>query len=253
MWIWYTICIDFAEGGSAVERLDKRLSQAGYGRREARELIRQGRVRVDGAPATRPEEKYPPGAAVTVDGAPLAEGFVYLMLHKPPDLVSSTEDPRERTVLELLPPELRRRGLFPVGRLDKDATGLLLLTDDGELAHRLLSPRRHVDKTYYIEVDGTLDEADVAAFAGSMTLRDGARCLPAVLKPTGPDRGFVTLREGKYHQVKRMCAARGKPIRRLVRVVFGPLELDPALSPGEWRALTRAETDALRAAGAGEP
>ncbi len=234
-----------------MERLDKRLSQAGYGRREARELIRQGRVTADGQAALRPEEKYPAETAIAVDGVPLEEGFLYLMLHKPQGVVSSTEDPRERTVLDLLPRDPRFRGLFPVGRLDKDATGLLLLTDDGELAHRLLSPRRHVDKTYYIEVDGTLDAADAAAFAQGMTLGNGEACLPALLQPTGPDRGLVTLREGKYHQVKRMCAARGKPVTRLERVAFGPLELDRALPPGAWRALTATEVAALRAAGGG--
>lgn len=231
-----------------MERLDKRLSQAGYGRKEARELIRQGRVGVDGQTLTQPEAKCPDGATVTVDGNALAQGFIYIMLHKPQGCVSATQDRREPTVLELLPPDLRRRALFPVGRLDKDVTGLLLLTDDGELAHRLLAPRRHVSKTYYVEVEGVLDEGDVSAFAGGMTLADGTRCLPAQLLPTDPHRGFVTLREGKYHQVKRMCAARGKPVRRLERVGFGPLGLDPALEPGAWRELTGPEVEALRAA-----
>ena len=232
-----------------MERLDKRLSQAGYARREAKELIRQGRVAVDGQAAAQPEAKYPPAARITVDGKALAEGSVYLMLHKPAGVVSATQDDRERTVLELLPGELRRRGLFPVGRLDKDTTGLLILTDDGELAHRLLSPRRHVDKTYDVEVDGVLDKQDVHAFAAGMTLADGTRCLPAKLEPAGTDRGFVTLNEGKYHQVKRMCAARGKPVTRLARVAFGPLMLDPRLEPGAWRELTHEEVEALRRAG----
>lgn len=236
------------KGGMAVERLDKRLSQAGYSRKEARELIRQGRVRVDGQVLAQPEAKCPEGAAVTVDGQSLAQGFAYIMLHKPQGCVCATQDRRERTVLELLPQELRRRELFPVGRLDKDTTGLLLLTDDGELAHRLLSPKRHVAKTYYVEVEGVLDEGDVSAFAGGMTLADGTRCMPAQLLPTDAHRGFVTLREGKYHQVKRMCAARGKPVRRLERVGFGPLGLDPELEPGAWRELTAQEVEALRAA-----
>lgn len=231
-----------------MERLDKRLSQAGYGRKEARELIRQGRVAVDGQVAARPEDKYPETAAVTVDGQSLEEGFVYLMLNKPQGCVSATRDGRERTVLELLPPELRRRELFPVGRLDKDTTGLLILTDDGELAHYLLSPKRHVDKTYRVEVDGTLDGADVDAFAGGLALADGTECLPARLRLTAPDGGLVTLREGKYHQVKRMCAARGKPVKSLERVAFGPLTLDPGLARGDWRALTAREIEALRSA-----
>lgn len=235
-----------SKGGVDMERLDKRLSQAGYGRKEARELIRQGRVGVDGKTVTQPEAKCPEGAVITVDGHALAQGFVYIMLHKPQRVVSATRDRRERTVLELLPEDLRRRELFPVGRLDKDTTGLLLLTDDGELAHRLLSPRRHVPKTYFVEVEGVLDEGDVSAFAGGMTLADGTQYLPAQLLPTDPHRGFVTLREGKYHQVKRMCAARGKPVLRLERVGFGPLGLDPELEPGAWRELTGQEVEALR-------
>ncbi len=236
-----------------MERLDKRLSQAGYGRKEARELIRQGRVAVDGQTAARPEDKCPETAAVTVDGQSLAGGFVYIMLNKPRGCVSATRDDRERTVLELLPPELRRRALFPVGRLDKDATGLLMLTDDGELAHYLLSPKRHVDKTYRVEVDGVFDQADVAAFAAGLTLADGAACLPARLQLTAPGEGLVTLREGKYHQVKRMCAARGKPVLTLERVAFGPLELPADLARGAWRELTAGEVAALRAAADGSP
>ena len=232
-----------------LERLDKRLSQAGYGRKEAKEVIAQGRVAVDGQIVTRPEAKHPDGALITVDGQPLAQGFCYIMLHKPSDYVSATQDRRERTVLELLPDDLRRRALFPVGRLDKDTTGLLLLTDDGALAHRLLAPRHHVDKRYYVEVDGAFDDADVAAFANGLTLADGTQCLPAKLEPAGAGKGYVTLHEGRYHQVKRMCAARGKPVTRLERVAFGPLALDGALEPGAWRELTAQEVENLRNAG----
>ena len=241
--------IILSKGGRGLERLDKRLSQAGYGRKEAKELIRQGRVTVNGQVVTQSEAKYPDAAIITVDGQVLAQGFCYLMLHKPTGYVSATQDERERTVLELLPEELRRRGLFPVGRLDKDTTGLLLLTDDGPLAHRLLAPRRHVDKTYDVEVDGAFDDADVAAFASGLTLADGTVCLPAVLEPAGPGRGRVTLHEGKYHQVKRMCAARGKPVKELARVAFGPLALDSALAPGAWRELTAQEVELLRKTG----
>jgi len=232
-----------------LERLDKVLASTGrWTRKEGKELIRQGRVWVDGAPARAPEDKLDPErAGLQVDGQAVdCAPFVYLMMNKPAGLLSATEDPRQRTVLDLLPEPLRRRGLFPVGRLDKDTTGLLLLTDDGVLAHALLSPRRHVDKTYYVEVDGTLDEGDVRAFAAGMTLGGGLRCLPAELKPTAPDRGFVTLREGKYHQIKRMCAARGKPVLHLERVTFGPLGLDPRLDPGTWRPLRPEEVAALR-------
>ncbi len=229
-----------------MERLDKILSQAGYTRKEARELIAQGRVTVDGAVAARPEGKYAPEAVVTVDGGELQRGHVYLMLHKPAGVVSSTDDPRERTVLELLPDDLRRRGLFPVGRLDKDVTGLLLLTDDGALAHDLLSPKKHVDKTYLVTVDGVFTEADQTALAAGLTLGDGHCCLPAELNIVGPSTGLLTIREGKYHQVKRMMACLGKPVTALRRVSMGGLVLDETLEPGQWRALTVAETSILR-------
>ena len=147
-----------------------------------------------------------------------------------------------REFLDLLPEELRRRGLFPVGRLDKDTTGLLLLTDDGGLAHRLLSPKKHVDKVYLAEVEGRVDQDDVRALEAGMVLGDGLHCLPAGLEPLGNGSVcLVTLREGKYHQVKRMLAARGKPVTALHRLSMGPLALDEGLKPGNWRFLTPQE------------
>ena len=237
-----------------MERLDKRLAGTGrWSRREVRDLCRAGRVRVDGTVVRRPEEKVEETSQITVDGQPVElERQVWIMLHKPAGLVSATEDPREPTVLSRLPERFQRQGLFPVGRLDKDTEGLLLLTNDGALAHALLSPRRHVDKVYYVEVDGCLDEADEQAFREGMTLRDGLRCQPASLRRLGPDRGEVTLREGKYHQVKRMLAARGKPVRYLKRIAFGPLVLDSSLEKGAWRALTEEEKAALARVGQGQ-
>ena len=150
-------------------------------------------------------------------------------------------------MLELLPEHLRRVGLFPAGRLDKDTEGLLLLTNDGPLAHRLLSPRHHVDKSYFVRVDGALGREDAEAFAAGMTLADGLACLPAGLELLDtPDAAIVTLREGKYHQIKRMLAARGKPVVYLKRLTMGPLSLDPALEKGEWRPLTAEELAAIR-------
>ena len=186
---------------------------------------------------------------LTVDGAAVGtEEFIYLMLHKPAGLLSATEDPRQKTVLDLLPPHLRRVGLFPVGRLDKDTEGLLLLSNDGPLAHRLLSPRRHVDKVYFVRVEAPLTEEDSAAFAEGMTLEDGLHCLPAGLERLAdPCEGLVTLREGKFHQVKRMLAARGKPVVYLKRLSMGPLTLDEGLEKGAWRALEQGEIEALRA------
>ena len=233
-----------------MERLDKLLTSTGrWSRKEARELIRQGRALADGKVISRPEEKVDPvSVRLTVDGERVeCSPYVYVMLHKPAGLLSATEDSRQPTVLDLLPPELKRRGLFPVGRLDKDVTGLLLLTDDGPLAHRLLSPRKHVDKVYLARVEGRIDREDVAALAAGMTLGDGLRCLPAGLEPLGDGtRCRVTLREGKYHQVKRMLAARGKPVLALRRVSMGPLTLDEDLEPGKWRFLSKEERDKLK-------
>lgn len=232
-----------------MERLDKLLAATGqWSRKEAKALVKAGRVQVGGARPKGPEDKVAEGTPVTVDGRPIAtEQGVYVMLHKPAGVVSSTQDPRERTVLDLLPQHLRRRALFPVGRLDKDTEGLLLLTDDGPLGHDLLAPNKHVDKVYYAQVDGAVDAADAEALAQGMVLGDGLACLPAGLEPLGDgSECLVTLREGKYHQVKRMLAARGKPVRYLKRLSMGPIRLDPSLEPGEWRPLTREEVAALR-------
>ena len=231
-----------------MERLDKILANTGrWSRKEARELVRAGRVAVDGVTAQAADGKYDAAARFEVDGETVSgERLVYLMLHKPAGLLSATEDRDQRTVLDLLPEHLRRRGLFPVGRLDKDTEGLLLLTDDGPLGHALLSPKRHVDKVYLARVDGVVDQSDVEALARGMVLGDGLHCLPAGLEPLEDGRVcLVTLREGKYHQVKRMMAARGKPVTYLKRLSMGPLRLDAALAPGEWRPLTREEVLSL--------
>lgn len=231
-----------------MERLDKIISATGKkSRREVREMVRQGRVLVDGKPAPAADMKVDPQtAAILLDGEPLGyEKFTYVMLHKPAGVLTATEDRRQETVLDLLPPELRRRALSPVGRLDKDTEGLLLLTNDGQLAHRLLSPKSHVDKVYYARVDGALEPGDIAAFAAGMTLGDGLECLPAGLEILSPTEALVTLREGKFHQVKRMLAARGKPVLYLKRLSMGRLRLDPALAPGAWRMLTEEERSAL--------
>ena len=232
-----------------MERLDKIIANRGIAsRREVKELVRQGRVLVDGAPAPSADMKVSlETAAVTVDGVAVSgERYTYLLLHKPAGVLTATEDRRQPTVMDLLPQQYRR--LAPVGRLDKDTEGLLLLTDDGELIHRLLSPRYHVDKVYYTRVEGTPDQADAAAFAAGLLLGDGLQCLPARLEPLGGDACLVTLREGKFHQVKRMLASRGKPVRYLKRLAMGPLRLEDTLKTGQWRLLTPEELSALRAA-----
>ena len=235
-----------------LQRLDKIIASTGrYSRREVKQLIRQGRVLVDGvAPRSSEEKADPEAVTITVDGMVLTyQKYTWIMLHKPAGVLSATEDGRGKTVLDLLPEELRRRNLFPVGRLDKDTEGLLLLTNEGGLAHDLLSPRHHVDKVYYARCAGPLSAEDCRAFAGGMVLEDGTRCLPAGLEilTSGPQsEALVTLREGKFHQVKRMLAARGAPVQYLKRLKMGNLTLDPDLLPGAFRFLSEEEIRLLR-------
>ena len=214
-------------------------------------LVRQGRVLADGRPAASPEEKYDPAVtALTVDGEDIGyRDVTWLMMNKPGGVLSATEDGQGTTVLDLLSPELRRIGLFPVGRLDKDTEDLLLLTNDGDLAHYLLSPRHHVDKVYFVRVAGRLTAADQAAFREGMILGDGLHCMPAeleILTAGENSEAHVTLREGKFHQVKRMLAALGKPVLYLKRVEMGKLPLDIKLAPGDYRFLTEEELELLR-------
>ena len=231
-----------------MERLDKLLAGTGkWSRREVKALVRQGLVRVDGRLAASAEDKLDPAAAiVTVAGETVAlHRFTYVLLHKPAGVLTATEDRKQPTVLDLLPPELRRIGLAPVGRLDKDTEGLLLLTNDGELAHRLLSPKYHVEKRYFARVDGELSAVDAEVFARGMTLGNGLECLPAGLELLPGHACIVTLREGKFHQVKRMLAARGAPVLYLKRLSMGPLTLDDSLAAGAYRLLRAEEISAL--------
>lgn len=211
-------------------------------------MVRQGRILVNGKIAAAADMKVDPLLAeILLDGEPLCyEKFTYIMLHKPAGVLSAVEDRKQKTVLDLLPPELQKRGLSPVGRLDKDTEGLLLLTNDGELTHKLLSPKYHVDKVYYAKVDGCLERADIEAFAAGMTLGDGLECLPAGLEILSDSEALVTLHEGKFHQVKRMLAARGKPVLYLKRLRMGPLYLDENLPCGAYRPLHEEEIKSLR-------
>lgn len=234
-----------------MERLDKILAATGrWSRREVKELVRQGQVQIDGQTASAPEQKIDPDTAdIRVDGEAVGyRRYTYILLHKPAGVLSAVEDRRQETVLDLLPPELKKQGLAPVGRLDKDTEGLLLLTNDGELTHRLLSPRYHVDKVYYARTQGTPTAADAARFAAGFTLPDGLRCLPAELNVCGENQVLLTLREGKFHQAKRMLAACGTPVVYLKRLSMGPLTLENALGAGEFRHLTQGEIDELRRA-----
>lgn len=237
-------------------RLDRAVALAGLTRSEAKKAIAAGRVRVDGAVAADPAMKVEPGR-VSVDGAgPVDAGPQYIMVNKPAGVVTATEDRRLSTVLDLLPEALRRRGLGPVGRLDRDVTGLVLLTDDGQLAHRLISPRWKAGKLYRAECAGRLTGDDVRAFAAGIELSDfTARPARLTVLRSGDERSVadVELTEGKFHQVKRMFAAVGHPLIALSRLRIGPLTLDADLAPGEWRRLTEEEINALRASvGLGE-
>ena len=221
-------------------RLDRLLSELGIASRsELRSIIRAGRVKVDGAVVTAPDRRVDAQInTISLDGELLRwQRFRYFMMDKPEGVLSVTEDRRQETVLDRLSPELKRLELFPVGRLDKDTSGLLLLTNDGDFAHRVISPKSGVEKRYRAEVEGIPDEADVRAFAEGIVLADGTHCLPARLEINGESVCYVTVMEGKYHQVKRMLAACGKPVKHLRRLSVGALELGESLEPGGIREL----------------
>ena len=225
-------------------RLDKLITDSGFcSRSQAKEHIRQGVVLVNGQPAADPAMKLDPACAeVTVNGETIdSSEHIYVMLHKPAGLLSATEDPRKPTVLDLMPPEWKRRGLFPVGRLDKDTTGLLILTDDGDYAHRVISPKSHVAKLYEAVVEGTPTEEDVRAFEDGILLADGTQCMPARLQLIGASVVRVEVFEGKYHQVKRMLGSRRLPVQKLHRLSVGGLTLSPSLAVGEYRRMTPEE------------
>lgn len=230
-------------------RLDKLLANLGVASRSGvKEMLKAGRVRVNGEAARDAAFQVQEDAEVLLDGKRLDTRLSrHLMLHKPAGVLTAKEDARQKTVMDLLPPVYTALGCMPVGRLDKDTTGLLLLTTDGELAHRLISPERHVDKVYEARVEGTLTDRDVAAFAAGILLKDYT-ALPAKLEILDTDLARVTVREGKFHQVRRMFGAVGKPVLELRRLSFGPLPLDEALAPGEYRELTETEIAALYAA-----
>lgn len=224
----------------ALVRLDKYLADRGVAsRRELKEIIRSGRVQVNGQTVREADRKLDPEAdQVSLDGELLSVPRLrYLMMDKPLGVVTATEDAKERTVLDLLPPEMRRIGLAPVGRLDKDTSGLLLLTNDGDFAHRVISPKSAVEKCYCARVEGDLDKEDINAFREGLILRDGTRCLPAGLELLERDLCLVRVTEGKYHQVRRMLASRGKPVLELRRLSIGGLELDGTLGPGGWKEI----------------
>ncbi|MHC5251037.1 pseudouridine synthase [Listeria kieliensis] len=231
-------------------RLDKLLAHAGIGtRKEVKDLLKKGNVQVneklvkDGGLKVAPETDE-----FVVNGERIQfSEFSYWMLNKPQGVVSATEDKFDRTVLDLFKQEDKRKGLFPVGRLDKDTEGLLLITNDGALAHQLLSPKKHVDKVYFAKVTGELTKEDQTAFETGVVFLDGYKALPAKLEILAAGEARVTIREGKFHQVKKMFEARGKKVTYLKREKMASLELDEDLPLGSYRVLTEQELALLQA------
>ena len=234
-------------------RLDKFLVENGLGSRsQVKELLKKGLVLVNGREEKSPKTQINEMAdEVVVSGQKLTyEKFVYYLLNKPKGYISATEDERHKTVLNLLDETARQKEVFPVGRLDIDTHGLLLLTNNGKLAHAMLSPKKHVEKIYRAQVVGLMNQSDVERFARGIELKDFT-CQPAQLKIVELDEEKetslveITLAEGKFHQVKRMVAACGKEVTDLQRLSMGPLQLDPELALGEWRRLTEEELKSL--------
>lgn len=230
-----------------MERLDKYLCDCGAGTRsQVKTMLKAGRVTVDGKIEKDGSRKVDPAVSeICLDGEKQGTvGTVVVMMNKPMGYVTATEDKTERTVMELLPAPYKNMDLKPVGRLDKATEGLLLFTNDGDLLHRLISPKKAVPKVYYARHEGTAGEADIKAFAEGLTLRDGTICLPAVLEPLGEGESRVTVCEGKYHQVRRMLASRGLPVTYLERRQEGNLTLGN-LERGAVRQLTENELENL--------
>lgn len=230
-----------------MERLDKFLCDSGLGTRtQVKAILKSGRVTVDGRAEKDNGKKIDPSTqTICVDGEPLrGKVRMVVMLNKPEGFVTATEDAKERTVMELLPGEMKHLDLKPVGRLDKATEGLLLFTNDGDLLHRLISPKKEIPKVYYARHEGQAEDGDVRAFAEGLTLRDGTRCLSAKLEPLGPGESLITVCEGKYHQVRRMMASRDMTVTYLERRQEGALVLGD-LPRGKVRVLTEKEMESL--------
>ena len=228
-----------------MERLDKFLCDSGVGTRsQVKVILKSGRVTVDGAVERDNSRKIDPQTqTVCLDGETLGgKRRIVVMLNKPAGFVTATEDKNDRTVMELLPPEIRKMDVKPVGRLDKATEGLLLFTNDGDLLHRLISPKKEVPKVYYARHEGTATQEDVAAFEAGLTLGDGTRCLPAKLEILGEGESRITVCEGKYHQVRRMMASRNMSVLYLERQSEGGLILG-SLPRGQVRELTPEELE----------
>lgn len=234
-----------------MERIDKVIaSQGTYSRSEVKALIAKRRVMVDGAVIQSSSVKVDPETnKIAIDGTLLSvKQHVYLMLHKPKGYVSATEDREHQTVLDLVPNEYQSRGVFPAGRLDRDTTGLMILTDDGVLAHNILAPKKHVQKVYHVELDIPVTEEMAVGFQHGVVLNDGV-CKEAGLEITGEKTATVTLKEGRYHQIKRMFGCYGAKVVALHRLAMGNLYLPQDLPEGQCRELTEIELQQLQQMG----
>ncbi len=234
-----------------MERLDKIIASQGiYSRSEVKKLVKAGLVTLNGEKVKSADVKVDAEKDnITVDGENISyKKHIYIMLNKPQGVVSATDDPVHKTVIDLVPPELFRQGLFPAGRLDGDTTGFVLITDDGDFAHRILSPKNHIIKTYHATLHHSLTNEDIRKFTEGIELRDGTLCLEAQVKmlTDEPPVAEVKIHEGKYHQVKRMFAALGNKVVALKRVRMGGLDLDESLKEGECREISSSELEAIR-------
>lgn len=229
-------------------RLDKMLAHSGYGtRKEVKEFIRKGYVMINGIVVTDDDYKVDEiNDEITIlDESVNYEKLIYIMLNKPDGYISATYDNYDPIVLDLID-GYQNRGLFPVGRLDKDTVGLLLITNDGKLAHKLLAPKSHVDKVYYLKYEGVFKPYAYKEFEEGVVLDDGYKCMPALFEELGDGEGKITIREGKFHQVKRMMEAIGCKVTYLKRISFGPIVLDETLEEGMYRHLTNEEIELLQ-------
>lgn len=235
---------------NGAQRLDKLIGNQGqYTRSQVKDLVRQGRVSWNGSVVRRAEQKVMPGDDIRIDGKPvIVRSHIYLMMNKPAGVVSASRDPRAGTVVDLVPEQWQRRGLFPAGRLDKDTTGFLLITDDGEFAHRMLAPKKHIPKVYLAQLEFPFDPALPQRFACGIQLGDGTLCQSAQVSLECPGErpvARVVLHEGMYHQVKRMFAACGNRVLSLRRIQIGGLALDEQLAPGECREILPKELESI--------
>lgn len=234
-----------------LQRLDKVLGNLGYGsRKEIKALVKQGRVSVDGIEAKDSGMQLNPETSIVeVDGLKINyRRYIYMMMNKPQGVISATFDKRHKTVVDLLPEDYAKFDLFPAGRLDIDTEGLILLTNDGQLAHEILSPRKHVPKTYFARISGLVNDEDKNSFKEGIALDDGYKCLPAdleIINASAISEIRLTIFEGKFHQVKRMFEAVGKEVVYLKRLSMGGLSLDPKLEPGQVRELSADEVGFL--------